>query len=233
MLFYREMLYRGKRYVVLAALEDVEDAETPSFSYLWAQYEKIQDEWFAASDWADAEDFEELVTQAVEERYDLDRDDPEFSDAFQLYVDEAEEDVAWEYARAAFKTRYDAIVEDLDSLDGHECWRTMLLPADVDPAALEKLGRYWSIEDTGTGAYFHHLAPRGETQQVQYRARVDAKYIDRLGTVAARLHPHHGDTEMEVRFLSDSPIHVFDVTIDDPYSGGYLDKIEINGWRRT
>jgi 8-oxo-dGTP pyrophosphatase MutT (NUDIX family) len=129
--------------------------------------------------------------------------------------------------RTAFERLYEEAVENLQGEEGVDCFRVMSLPAGQDPTTLQTLGVYWAHDESGAGEYF---ADDEQTRKqrggitVMYRARVDVKNIDVVGTLAANL---VDPQEAEVRFKSGAKIFVYDVFCLD----GKCVDAGINDWR--
>lgn len=130
--------------------------------------------------------------------------------------------------RTAFERLYEEAVENLQGEDGADCFRVMSLPAGQDPTTLQRLGIYWAHDEAGAGEYFaddeQQRKQRGDTN-VMYRARIDAKSIDAVGTLAANL---VDPQEAEVRFRPGTKIFVYDVFCLD----GKCADAGINDWRQ-
>jgi hypothetical protein len=99
------------------------------------------------------------------------------------------------------------------------------VPTDFDPATHPQLGIFWSLDQGGAGDY--HAKDEHGTHVVVYEAKPDIRYVDKVATVWANCEPVCGENMAEVRFLEDSPIWVYNVTLED---GTVL---EINDWRTT
>ena len=176
------MLYRGKRYVALAAFDrDNVDAAWDAFRYdPLVGADSTRDEWLER-----AEDDE----------------------------DEAFNDFAGEY--------WDSL-ERYESLrSGVACFRALRLPADVDPAVLERLGTDWSLRRAGADTY---RFGKGDVTVV-YRAKVDTGQLDPMQTVIRYI--AFGAEEDEVTWRENVPVYVYDVELEDG------SVVPINDWRRT
>lgn len=121
--------------------------------------------------------------------------------------------------------RYDVILQEMDNLDGEDCWRMLTLPEGMDPQKLAGVGQYWADDPDRAEAHWGDF--RRSKRKVLLRARINSKNIDRAGMMYARMDLDLGEEEKEVRFLKHAPIWVYDATLDD----GTV--IRIDGWRRA
>jgi hypothetical protein len=129
---------------------------------------------------------------------------------------------------AGFEHLYDEAVENLQGVDGADCFRIMALPAKQDPATLQRLGIFWAHDESGAGDYFANDEQQREQRgdlTVMYRGKVDRQHIDVMGTLVANL---TNPQESEVRFNPGSPIYVYDVFCLDEKCA----DVTLEDWRR-
>lgn len=124
--------------------------------------------------------------------------------------------------------RYDLAVENIQGIDGAECFRCMMLSKDQDPTVLSPLGIFWAHEIDGAGDYFvmDHSArkSRGDIT-VMYRAKVDIQGVDVAKTLANNL---LNPQEAEVQFRPGADIFVYEVLF---LEGQGHDAI-VDDWRK-
>ena len=109
------------------------------------------------------------------------------------------------------RTKYLEIVDDYKGLDGEWCWRTITLPASVDPRTLEQLGVYWAIREDAAEA---HWGKHSKHSLIcTYEALIELKNVDWTGTMFARMEYTGGDDEQEIRFLKNATLLVRKVDV--------------------
>lgn len=124
--------------------------------------------------------------------------------------------------------RYDLAVENIQGIDGMDCWRIMSLPQGQDPAILTSLGIYWAHEPDGAGEYFAEdpttRKNRGDVT-VMYRAKIDVQNIAIIETLVNNL---VNPQEAEVQFRPGTNIYVYEVIGLE----GVVQDAQINDWRK-
>lgn len=116
----------------------------------------------------------------------------------------AVEEAAEEHARIEWVVLYDSLLEQLERLDGAPCYRGITLPEHVDPAALDRVGRFWAWDiwnasaQEGTPGYQRH------PHMVTFQGRVALQHLDWEETVLNNM--VFGMQETEVTFRPDTPI---------------------------
>jgi len=177
-----------------------------------------------------------------EPRYDAD-DHAAWQEQVDALVEEHQETVsqylseqkALEYLKDRTEQLYDDAVHRLEyELDGEECWRTVSLPTNIDPAQHDGLGVYWAYDEYAAEAHWGS-SYKGDTQQVTYHAKIDLQYVDKDGTIYANTDESLGEEEKEVRFHSGAPIYVYAVTVHEhgKHRRGDDEVLDINDWRTT
>jgi hypothetical protein len=125
--------------------------------------------------------------------------------------------------------RYDLAVENIQVIDGLDCFRVMTLSRDQDPTVLSPLGIFWAHEIDGAGDYFvtDHSArkSRGDVT-VMYRARIDIQGVDITKTLVNNL---INPQETEVQFRPGADIFVYEVLC---LEGQCHDDAIVDAWRK-
>jgi len=129
-----------------------------------------------------------------------------------------------EEAKDQLEYRYNEVVQLFkQELHGQDCWRA--IRTNADPTKLTGLGIYWSYAEEGADAY-----DGGEGKYVQFRAKIDMKYVNKPESIFLNMDPSIGELEKEIRFFPHSPIYVYDMEVQQ--ANGQTKIIPINDWRR-
>ena len=153
-----------------------------------------------------------------------------FKRAIEDLQDDFENDEAgmMEHLEDIQRDKYFELVQEYKHLDGEKCWRTITIPATVDPVSISQLGVYWAIEESAAEAHWGHM--KGHHKEITYDGIIDLHNVDWYGTMFARMDYVIGDDEKEIRFLKNSRIFV-----PRCHSSlhGRVDRHIINDYRRT
>lgn len=112
--------------------------------------------------------------------------------------------------RQEVEDKYESIVNNYKNLQGGTCWRAVTMPRHMDPRKHPRLGIYWSVSLSGARPYNGQYTGK---KIVVYSGEINTNYIDWKGTLLARLDFNLGDDEMEIRFMKNSPIYIYDCEV--------------------
>jgi hypothetical protein len=127
------------------------------------------------------------------------------------WTDQLLEWAATEVLMEEDESRYNELVGALTCGYNVRCYRLISLPENVNPASLNGLGIYWSLDEEKVGLYGadENTAEKRPTIW-RFAAQVDPESVNYWETVMQHLDPDIGRTEDEVRFLKHSEIYVYD-----------------------
>ena len=128
------------------------------------------------------------------------------------------------------KDRYFDLIAEYKSLDGEYCWRTITLPAEIDPTSIAQLGIYWAIEESAAEAHWGKFS-KGY-YNATYKGIIDLHNVDWGGTLFARMDMSIGEAEKEIRFIKNARILVENVHTYKNESPP-VQRFIINNYRRV
>jgi hypothetical protein len=115
---------------------------------------------------------------------------------------------AYELVMDEFEDRYRSLVRGLQKDPYVDCYRLISLPENVDPASLDGIGIYWSLDPEKVGLYEAYGDDPDRPVYWRFDCRGEMKYVDLWETVMHHLNPDYGMDEDEIRFFPHSPIYV-------------------------
>jgi len=213
------MLYRGQRYVAVAAPTDV-----PNFADVWEKWGEQASRYY--SEVVPDSDIEERAREMASHD-----DDPDAT--WEDFYEDAAIELADEYAETRLLGRLDDVIDEIDALPKQlVLYRAVSLPPETDPAMLDHLGTYWSLDRDAAQPYMGR--GKEDARMVRYRAEVSSEYIDLYETILNRAHPVSGEYEHEIALRRDAPVFVVDAELfTDTWGHQAEGSISINAQRRT
>jgi hypothetical protein len=119
-----------------------------------------------------------------------------------------ERDILNTCVRNEIHEEYKVTLEFMDKniIDGKNCYRSIAVPAHIDPADLPRLGVFWSINKMSAQPFRMDKQNTQRSSLVMFAGVIDRSYIDLFHTLINNL--VFENTEEEVKFLPNAPIWI-------------------------